>query len=81
MSTDTRVQPTSHHDIYTKNPIDGLAIPTHDYVALAQASLTDTYTFRKNTATATGVSGTLVATITITYTDSGKGTISSVEKT
>lgn len=81
MSADTRVQPTSHHDIYTKNPIDGLAIPTHDYIALSQASLTDVYTFRKNVGSLTGVSGTLVATITITYTSSAKTTIASVAKT
>lgn len=45
-----------------------------DYVGLAQASLTDTYTFKTG-----GVSGTTVKTITITYTDASKATMQKVE--
>lgn len=54
----------------------GLAMPGYDYISLAQASTTDTYTFKSG-----GASGATVATIVITFTDSGKGTISTVVKT
>lgn len=56
--------------------IPGLAIPIFDATALTQASTTDTWTFRTG-----GLAGTLVATVTITYTDSTKATISNVVKT
>ena len=48
----------------------------HDYIALAQAATTDTWTFKSG-----GAGGTLVATVTITYTDSTKATISTVVRT
>ena len=56
--------------------IPGMAIPIHDYISLAVASTTDTYTFKSG-----GSGGTTVATVTITYTDSTKATLSSVAKT
>ena len=54
----------------------GFNIPINDYISLTQATLTDTWVFKTG-----GVGGTTVATITITYTDSGKGTISTVART
>lgn len=48
----------------------------YNYIALAQTSTTDVWTFRKG-----GAGGTLVATLTIVYTDSTKATISTVTKT
>jgi hypothetical protein len=48
----------------------------YDAASLSQATLTDTWTFYSG-----GVGGTLVATITITYTNSSKTTISTVVKT
>ena len=62
-------------DISTDSTIQkllGFYIPSNDYVSLAQDTLTDTYTFKNG-----GAVGTIVATIVITYTDSGKGTLSS----
>jgi hypothetical protein len=53
-----------------------LVTEPYDYVSLAQATLTDTWTFKKG-----GAGGTLVATVTITFTDATKGTISTVAKT
>ena len=47
-----------------------------DYVALTQDATTDTWTFKTG-----GSGGTTTAVIVITYTDSGKGTISNVERT
>lgn len=58
------------------NSLIGMEIPAHNYISLAQASLTDTWTYKTG-----GAGGTTVATVTVTYTDSGKGTISSVAKT
>lgn len=55
---------------------DAIGIGSFDYVALSQATLTDTYTFYTG-----GSSGTLVATIVILYTDATKATISTVTKT
>lgn len=75
--TNLRVDPTSK-----RLKVDALAstsligIPVYDYVSLATASTTDTYTFKTG-----GSGGTTVATITITYTDSTKATISSVART
>ena len=54
----------------------GFFLPTNDYAALVQAALTDTWTFKSG-----GSGGTTVATVTITYTDSSKATISTVAKT
>lgn len=54
----------------------GLGIPPFDSTALAQATLTDTWTFFTG-----GLAGTLVSTVTITYTDSTKATIASVVRT
>jgi hypothetical protein len=56
--------------------VPGLAIPIFDATSLAQTSTTDTWTFYTG-----GLAGTLVATVTITYTDSTKGTIATVVKT
>jgi hypothetical protein len=58
------------------NTIAGLALPTFDYTSQAQATLTDTWSFRSG-----GAGGTLVATITITYTDATKAVISNVART
>jgi len=59
------------------NPAEaGLKLGTYDYVALVQATLTDTYTFKVG-----GASGQLVATVIITFTDATKSTISNVVKT
>lgn len=55
---------------------NGLSIPVADYVALTQAATTDTWAFKTG-----GSGGSTVATITITYTDSTKVTISNVAKT
>lgn len=49
---------------------------TFDYVSLTQSSTTDTYTFYQG-----GSGGTLVNTVTITYTGSDKGTLSNVALT
>ncbi len=49
---------------------------TYDYAAQTQAATTDTWTFKTG-----GSGGTTVAVIVITYTDSGKATISNVERT
>lgn len=56
--------------------IPGLAIPIFDYCALSQNSTQDIWTFKTG-----GAAGTLVATVTITYTDTTKATISTVAKT
>lgn len=56
--------------------IPGLAIPMYDYVSLAQNATQDIYSFKSG-----GSGGTLVATVTITYTDSTKATLSTVAKT
>jgi hypothetical protein len=60
----------------TLDKVPGLAIPIFDATSLAQTSTTDTWTFYTG-----GLAGTLVATVTITYTDSTKGTIATVVKT
>ena len=54
----------------------GLAIPACDYIALAQDTLTDTYTYKSG-----GAGGSTVATLTITYTTAAKTIISTVVKT
>ena len=55
---------------------NGFGIGPYDYLDLVQATLTDTYTFKLG-----GAGGATVAVLTITYTDAGKGTISTVVKT
>lgn len=55
---------------------EGFQIGSYDYISLAQDTLTDTWTYKTG-----GSGGTTVATVTVTYTDSGKGTIASVAKT
>lgn len=57
-------------------PFGGVVDFKWDYVAQAQATLTDTWTFKTG-----GVTGTTVATLVVTYTNAGKGTISTVVKT
>lgn len=54
----------------------GLGLPEFDYCSQVQAATTDTWTFKTG-----GVAGTTVATVTITYTGTDKGTISSVART
>lgn len=56
--------------------IAGLLPVAYDYISQAQATLTDTWTFKTG-----GAGGTTVATITITYTDASKAVISTVVKT
>lgn len=58
------------------NVTNGFGIGPYDYISLTAATLTDTYVFKLG-----GAGGTTVNTLTITYTDSGKGTISTVAKT
>lgn len=55
------------------NILDGVV---YDYVALVQASLTDTWTFKQG-----GSSGVTTAIVVITYTSTCKETISNVERT
>jgi len=55
----------------------GIAIPTYDYVEVTYPLATqEVYTFRDG-----GVSGAIVATITINYTDSTKENLLTVAKT
>lgn len=61
---------------WTVATTNGLSLIAYDYVSLTQASTTDTWVFK-----AGGAGGTTVATVTITYTDSTKATISTVVKT
>jgi len=48
----------------------------YNYISLYQTTTTDTWTYRNG-----GPSGSIVANVTITYTDTSKQTISSVYKT
>ena len=59
-----------------QNYLVGMEIPAHNHLALTEASLTDTWVYKTG-----GASGTTVATVLITYTDSGKGTIATIAKT
>jgi len=69
----TRINPaTADNQAY----LVGMEIPAHDYISLTQAATTDTWTYKTG-----GAGGITVATIVVTYTDSGKGTISNVAKT
>lgn len=56
-------------------PINGIGVGSYDYFAVSRTSTTDEYTFREG-----GSGGTVVATVTITYTDSTKEDISNVVK-
>lgn len=56
--------------------LNGLVPEAHDYISLAQTATVDTWTYKSG-----GSGGTLVATVTVTFTDSGKGTISTVVRT
>lgn len=56
--------------------IAGFNIPNYDYVAQSQDATHDIYTFYTG-----GAVGTLLATITITYTDGTKATVLNVAKT
>lgn len=55
------------------NPATGFALPPYNFISLSQTSTVDTYTFKSG-----GSGGVTVATITITFTDSTKATISTV---
>jgi len=55
--------------------IPGMSIPEFDSLSLAQTSTTDVWTFYVG-----GLAGTLVSTVTITYTDSTKATIANVTR-
>jgi len=57
-------------------PASGFGLPSYDAISLARGTTTDTFTYYVG-----GLTGTLVATVTITYTDSTKATMSSVVKT
>lgn len=59
-------------DVQVEN---GFSIPNCDYMSLTEDTTTDTYVFKEG-----GSGGTTVATIVITYTDSTKETISTVEQ-
>jgi len=54
----------------------GLVLPIYDYVSNASGSTTDTFTFKVG-----GASGLTVCVVAIVYTDSSKGTISTVTRT
>jgi len=62
--------------ITTGGALTGLSIPTYDAAQLTQNATQDIWTFYDG-----GLAGTLVATVTITYTDGTKATISTVVKT
>ena len=57
------------------NITNGFNIPTYDYISLSQNTTQDIWTFKTG-----GSGGTTVGTVTITYTDTTKGTISNVTK-
>ena len=54
----------------------GLGLPIFDYAAQSQSTTQDVWTFKTG-----GSGGTLVATVTINYTDSTKAVITNVAKT
>ena len=58
-----------------QNFLVGMSIPAHDHLALTVAATTDTWVYKTG-----GAAGTTVATVLITYTDSGKGTITTIAK-
>jgi hypothetical protein len=53
----------------------GFSMLAYDYVSQSQTSITDVWSFYSG-----GAGGTLVATITITYTTTGKTVIANVAK-
>ena len=57
------------------NITNGFNIPTYDYISLSQNTTQDIWTFKTG-----GSGGTTVGTVTITYTDTTKSTISNVTK-
>jgi len=59
----------------TLQALQGFQIPVHDHLALTEAATTDTWVYKTG-----GAAGTTVATVLITYTDSGKGTITTIAK-
>ena len=59
--------------LFTTN---GINLPVYDFVDLVVSSATETYQFRTG-----GTSGTLVATVTIVYTDANRSDIFTVAKT
>lgn len=63
---------TSVNPVFTTS---GLGVIGYDYVALTQASTTDTYVFKVG-----GSGGSTIATLTITYTDSTKAILDNVAK-
>ena len=72
-----QIQPRNVKDVGNNSKyLVGMEIPAHDYISLTEGSTTDTWTYKTG-----GSSGTTVATVLITYTDTGKGTIASVTKT
>jgi hypothetical protein len=60
----------------TLEKVPGLSIPIHDYISLAQNATQDIYTFYSG-----GSGGTLVSTVTVTFTDATKTTLSNVART
>jgi len=54
----------------------GFSLPVYDYIAVTSATTTDTFVYKSG-----GAAGGTVATLTVTYTDSTKATLSSVAKT
>lgn len=76
-STYDRIQVDNASGGLKTSPASGILVPEkYDYISLAQASTTDTWSYKNG-----GAAGTLVATVTVTYTDSTKATIQSVAKT
>lgn len=67
--------------VETKNafqmiPVSNLINGAWDYMSLTQASTTDTYLFKSG-----GSGGSTTCTVTVTFTDSTKATISTVART
>lgn len=56
--------------------VSSLSIKAYDYIALTQASTTDTFVFKTG-----GSGGTTQATVVVTYTSSAKTTLDNVTKT
>lgn len=56
--------------------LGGLVLPQWDFASLTEASTTDTWEYKNG-----GSSGTIIALLVITYTDSTKNTISTIELT
>jgi hypothetical protein len=85
IKTDTEAIELAVESIDTKTPtlinnavpiISGLGVPRHDTIEYSSGATTDTYTYKTG-----GLSGTLVSTVTITYTDNTKATLQSVVRT